>query len=65
MKTTTIRASVKVSPKIRDTFYSIEYMEERSVDESEQDKIEELRSQLFDDVYNTCVMQINDIIDAK
>lgn len=65
MKTTMIRASVKISPKIRETFYSLEYSEERSVDDTEQENIEELRKQLFDDCYNEVASQIQEIIDSK
>lgn len=64
MKTTTIRASVKISPKIRDTYYSLEYSEERSIDETEQENIVELRKQLFDDCYNEVAEQINSIING-
>lgn len=65
MKTTLIRASVKITPKIRDTYYSFEYSEERSVDESEQDNIEELRDKLFDDCYNEVAFQIQEIMESK
>lgn len=63
MKTTLIKASVKISPKIRDTYYSLEYCEERSLDEN--DNVEQARKDLFDDVYNEVASQINDIINSK
>ena len=64
MKTTTIRASVKITPKIKDTFYSFEYSEERTIDETEQDNIVELRKQLFDDCYNEVAEQIQEVINS-
>ena len=53
---TTIRASVKITPKIRDTFYSFEYAEERTV--APDCDIEVERSTLFDACYNTVAEQV-------
>lgn len=55
-KTTTIKASIKIAPKIKDTFYSFEYSEERTV--PEDCNLEEERTALFDTCYNTVAEQI-------
>lgn len=59
-KTTTIHASVKITPKINDRFYSFEYGEERTVDEN--DNLEQERIDLFDTCYNEVANQINETI---
>ena len=56
-QTTTIHASIKMTPKIKDMYMSIEYMEERILQAGEN--VEEQKNKLFDDVYNTVVEQIN------
>ena len=56
-QTTTIHASNKKTPKIKDMYMSIEYMEERILQAGEN--VEEEKNKLFDDVYNTVVEQIN------
>ena len=56
-QTTTIHASIKMTPKIKDMYMSIEYMEERILQAGEN--VEEEKNKLFDDVYNTVVEQIN------
>ena len=57
--TTLIRASVQISPKIRDTFYSLEYCEERSLADGED--VETERKKLFGDCYNEVASQIIEI----
>ena len=56
-QTTTIHASIKMTPKIKDMYMSIEYMEERILQAGEN--VEEEKNKMFDDVYNTVVEQIN------
>ena len=56
-QTTTIHASIKMTPEIKDMYMSIEYMEERILQAGEN--VEEEKNKLFDDVYNTVVEQIN------
>lgn len=46
MKTTTIRATSRISTKIRDTFYTFEYCEERQIEEG--DNLEEVRANLWE-----------------
>ena len=59
-KTTTIHASVKITPKINDRFYYFEYGEERTVDEN--DNLEQERIDLFDTCYNEVANQINETL---
>ena len=44
--TTTIRATSRISTKIRDTFYTFEYCEERQIEDG--DNLEEEREKLWD-----------------
>ena len=59
-KTTSIRATSRVSTKIGDTFYTVEWCEERSVPE-DADLIAE-RSALWDICNNEVDAQIEEII---
>lgn len=45
-KTTTIRATSRISTKIRDTFYTFEYCEERQIENG--DNVEEEREKLWE-----------------
>lgn len=45
-KTTTIRATSRISAKIRETFYTFEYCEERQIEEG--DDLEEERARLWE-----------------
>jgi hypothetical protein len=56
-KTTTIRASLKITPKIKDVYYSFEYMEERQINDG--DDVEYEKNKLWDEVYDTVANQIN------
>lgn len=53
MKTTLIRATSRVSTKLKDNFYTFEYSEERSVDEG--DDLEQAREELW----NTCNAEVD------
>lgn len=46
MKTTTIRATSRISTKIRDTFYTFEYCEERQIEDG--DDVANEREKLWD-----------------
>lgn len=59
-ETTIIHASVKITPKIRDTYYSFEYSEDRSV--NPDDSLADERTKLWDDVFNEVASQINQTI---
>ncbi len=45
-KTTIIRATSRISTKIKDTFYTFEYCEERQIEEG--DDLEEERARLWE-----------------
>lgn len=60
MKIQTIRAISRASVKIRDSFYTVEYGEERSIEEG--DNIEEERERLWDTCNNEIDNQLEDII---
>lgn len=59
-KTTTIRASLKITPKIKDVYYSFEYMEERQIQDGDDAEYE--KDKLWDDVYNTVEEQISETV---
>lgn len=60
MKIQTIRAISRASVKIRDSFYTVEYGEERSIEDG--DNIEEEREKLWDTCNNEIDNQLEDII---
>lgn len=53
-KTTSIRATSRASVKVGDSFYTVEYCEERAVDE-EIDDLKEERA----DLWNTCNAEVD------
>jgi len=57
MKTTTIRATSRISTKIRDTFYTFEYCEERQIEEG--DNLEEVRANLW----KTCNAEVDNQVE--
>ena len=60
MKITSIKASSRASVKVADSFYTIEYCEERSVDP--EDNVEEERTKLWDTCNGEVDSQIEDIL---
>ena len=52
-KTTTIRATSRISTKVRDTFYTFEYCEERQIEEGED--LENARA----DLWETCNAEVD------
>lgn len=60
MKITTIKASSRASVKVGDSFYTIEYCEERSIDP--EDNAEEERTKLWDTCNGEVDSQIEDIL---
>lgn len=60
MKITSIRATSRASIKVRDSFYTMEYCEERSIDP--EDDIEEERTKLWDTCNNEVDSQIAEVI---
>ena len=61
-KTTSIKASSRVSMKVKDNFYTVEYTEERSLEDG--DNIEEERKDLWYDVNNEVDKQIEEIYET-
>lgn len=62
--TTTIKASSRASVKVGDSFYTVEYTEERSIPEIDDISIEEERKDLWNTVNGECDRQIEDILKA-
>lgn len=60
MKITSIRATSRASVKINDSFYTVEWCEERALDET--DNIEDERKKLWDTCNNEVDGQIEDIL---
>lgn len=60
MKVTSIRATSRASVKINDSFYTVEWCEERSIDET--DDIEVERKNLWDTCNAEVDGQIEDIL---
>ena len=60
MKIQTIRATSRASVKVADSFYTVEYCEERSIDP--EDNIEEERKKLWDTCNSETDNQIEDIL---
>lgn len=62
-KTTTIKATSKISTKIHDNFYTFEYSEERSVPDSNSVNLTIERENLWNAVNDECYKQIEAIYD--
>lgn len=60
MKVTTIRATSRASVKIHDSFYTVEYCEERLMEDG--DDVEKERELLWDTCHGQVDAQIEDII---
>lgn len=60
MKITTIRATSRASVKVADSFYTVEYCEERSIDP--EDNIEDERAKLWNTCNTEVDRQIEDIL---
>ena len=59
--TTSIRATSRASVKVGDSFYTVEYCEERSIPDSVID-LQREREELWDTVNTECDNQIADIL---
>lgn len=59
-RTTKIQASSRASVKVGDSFYTVEWTEERSIDE--KDNLEEERASLWDTCNEEVDNQISDIL---
>lgn len=60
--TTQIRATSRVSAKIGDDFYTLEFSEERTIPDVEGVDLEEERNRLWDDVNYSVDIQLQDTI---
>lgn len=60
---TKIQATSRASVKIRDSYYTVEYTEERTIPDIEDIDIEEERALLWDTVNAECDGQIADIVE--
>ena len=61
-KVTEISATSRVAIKIRDNYYTVEYMEKRAVPDTDDINIEAERSLLWADVNATVDNQANEIL---
>lgn len=59
-KTTTIKATYRMSTKIKNDFFTVEYTEERAVEKD--DNIEDERAKLWETVITEIENQVDDII---
>ena len=59
-RTTTIKASSRASVKVGDSYYTVEWTEERSIDET--DDVEEERANLWECCNTEVDNQIEDIL---
>ena len=61
MKITTVRATSRISTKLKDDFYTFEYCEERQVEDG--DDIEQVREELWTTCHSEVDKQVEEIID--
>ena len=59
-KTTTIRATSRISTKVHDTYYTFEYCEERQIEEN--DNLEEERAKLWETCNSEVDAQVEDVM---
>lgn len=62
MKTSKISITSRASVKIKDSFYTVEYSEERVVPDGIEVNLDEERAELWDICNSECDKQIEDII---
>ena len=62
MKITTIKAISRASIKIKDSFYTVEYGEERSIDDT--DNVDEEREKLWIACNSEIDKQLEDIVNS-
>lgn len=60
-KTTTIRATSRISTKVRDTYYTFEYCEERQIEEN--DDLEKERADLWETCNAEVDAQVTEVMD--
>jgi len=63
VKTTSIRATSRASVKVKDSFYTVEFCEERSVsDYADDEELMVARKNLWDTVNYECDAQVEEIL---
>ena len=61
MKITTVRATSRISTKLKDDFYTFQYCEERQVEDG--DDIEQIREELWTTCHAEVDKQVEEIVD--
>lgn len=64
VRTTRIQATQRMAVKIRDNYYTVEFLEEREVPNNPNLDLEEEKRLLFESVKNTVYSQIEEIVDG-
>ena len=62
VKTTVIKATSRCSVKVGDSFYTLEYGEERTVEYDNKNELEKARESLWDDVNGEVDKQVEDVL---
>lgn len=63
-KTTKISATSRASVKVRDSYYTVEYQEERAIPDIDSVDLEREREMLWATVNDECDRQVQDIINT-
>lgn len=64
VRTTKIQQTMRMSVKIRDNFYTVEYQEERAVPNSPNIDLEQEKSRLYESCRDNIYAQVQEIIDG-
>lgn len=64
VRTTRIQATQRMSVKIRDNYYTVEFLEEREVPNNPNIDLEQEKALLFESVQNTVYAQVQEIVDG-
>lgn len=64
VKTTRIQGTMRMAIKIRDNYYTVEFLEEREVPNNPNLDLEEEKRLLFESVKNTVYSQIEEIVEG-
>ena len=64
VRTTRIQATQRMSVKIRDNYYTVEFLEEREVPNNPNIDLEKEKALLFESVQNTVYAQVEEIVDG-
>ena len=64
VRTTKIQATQRMSVKIRDNYYTVEFLEEREIPDNPNIDLEEEKTKLFESVKTTLYAQIEEIVEG-